>query len=51
MAFARARAFCLDPGRIYLHTRGRFPKGSVDPGAEAETLRTDISQVFGIRKD
>lgn len=23
------RAFCLDPGRIYLHLRGRFPRGEV----------------------
>jgi len=25
-------AFALDPGRIYINARGRFPRGSVDPG-------------------
>ncbi len=27
---AESKAFALDPGRIYLNRKGRFPKGSVD---------------------
>ncbi len=33
-----SRVFVLDPGRIYLHLRGRFAEGVVAPGAEAEEL-------------
>ena len=36
-----SRAFCLDPGRIYLNLRGRFPRGSVEP-AEAPGLAEEI---------
>jgi predicted AlkP superfamily phosphohydrolase/phosphomutase len=32
-----SKAFGLDPGRIYLHRRGRFPLGTVEP-AEATDL-------------
>ncbi len=41
---AGAKAFCLDPGRIYLHLRGRYPNGSVEPGAEAEQLRAALER-------
>jgi predicted AlkP superfamily phosphohydrolase/phosphomutase len=36
------RAFCLDPGRIYLNVRGRFAQGCVDP-ASASALRDEIA--------
>ncbi len=36
-------AFALDPGRIYLNTRGRFPKGEVAQ-AERSGLRTEIAE-------
>jgi len=36
------RAFCLDPGRIYLNAKGRFAGGCVGP-AEAPALRDEIA--------
>jgi predicted AlkP superfamily phosphohydrolase/phosphomutase len=33
-----SKVFILDPGRIYLNLRGRFARGGVAPGAEAEDL-------------
>jgi predicted AlkP superfamily phosphohydrolase/phosphomutase len=41
----RATAFALDPSRIYLHRRGRFPRGSVGP-ERVEGLLAEISGVF-----
>ena len=38
----KTRAFCLDPGRMYLNMRGRFAQGCVDP-ADASGLRDDIA--------
>lgn len=35
------RAFALDPGRIYLHTKGRFAHGGLS-AAEAEQLGRDL---------
>ncbi|MEW5913373.1 MAG: alkaline phosphatase family protein [Thermodesulfobacteriota bacterium] len=37
------QALALDPGRIYLHWRGRFPEGGLEPGAKAEALLSDIA--------
>ncbi len=37
----RSRAFALDPGRIYIHRRGRFARGSVAPG-EAKSLMFEL---------
>ncbi|MDH3198691.1 MAG: alkaline phosphatase family protein [Candidatus Krumholzibacteria bacterium] len=37
----RATAFCLDPARIYIHRRGRFPRGSVAP-ADVAPLKAEI---------
>ncbi|MFP6627372.1 MAG: alkaline phosphatase family protein [Deltaproteobacteria bacterium] len=34
-------AFVMDPGRLYLNLRGRYPTGSVDP-ASAESVLKDI---------
>ena len=41
----RATAFALDPSRVYLHRRGRYPKGSVGP-EKADSLLAEISDVF-----
>lgn len=40
-----ATAFGLDPSRIYLHRRGRYPRGGVDE-ARADALMDEISQAF-----
>ncbi len=41
----RATAFALDPSRIYLHRRGRYPRGGV--GSErTEALLSEITDVF-----
>ncbi len=39
---ARTRAFALDPNRIYLNLRGRFPKGTVER-SDRKALREDIA--------
>lgn len=36
------RAFCLDPGRIYINAKRRFPDGSVTPGSAYERLREEL---------
>jgi len=38
---ASTRAFVLDPSRIYLHRRARFPKGRVEE-AEAPALKAEL---------
>jgi predicted AlkP superfamily phosphohydrolase/phosphomutase len=38
-----SKAFALDPGRIYLHERGRFARGQVE-SMEREALLTRISE-------
>ncbi|MEB2284975.1 MAG: hypothetical protein B6D46_11905 [Polyangiaceae bacterium UTPRO1] len=38
-----SRVFVLDPGRIYLHYRGRFAEGTVAPGAEAEEILEHVA--------
>jgi predicted AlkP superfamily phosphohydrolase/phosphomutase len=40
-----AVAFGLDPSRIYLHKRGRYPRGGVD-AARADALLDEISSAF-----
>ena len=44
---AGTRAFALDPGRIYIHRSGRFPRGGVGD-AEAEALKLRLRQ--GLRE-
>lgn len=39
-----SRAFCLDPGRIYLNLKGRMPQGCVDPGLDAEALCREMAE-------
>jgi predicted AlkP superfamily phosphohydrolase/phosphomutase len=38
----KSKAFALDPGRIYLHERGRFARGQVEP-AEREGLLSRVA--------
>lgn len=46
----RSRAFSLIPGRIYINLKGREPRGSVEPGAEYESLRDDlIARLLSLR--
>ncbi len=40
-----ARAFALDPSRIYLHRRGRYPKGRVEE-REVPALREELKAFF-----
>ncbi len=42
---ADTRAFALDPSRIYIHRKGRYPKGSVDP-ADVPALRQELKEMF-----
>lgn len=41
----RATAFALDPARIYLHKRGKFPRGGVTPDRE-DALLSELASVF-----
>ncbi|MBI4716141.1 MAG: alkaline phosphatase family protein [Nitrospirae bacterium] len=38
------RAFNMDPARIYIHLKGKYPRGTVSPGAEYEALRDEIRE-------
>ncbi len=42
----KTRAFCMDPGRIYINVKRRFPAGSVLPGKAYENLREELSQAL-----
>jgi predicted AlkP superfamily phosphohydrolase/phosphomutase len=37
-----SRAFAMDPNRIYLNLKDKFPKGSVDP-SDANTIKQEIA--------
>lgn len=43
---AGSRAFALDPGRIYIHRKDRFPKGGVDESS-ARAIVEDIKAGLG----
>lgn len=43
-----SRAFAMDPTRIYINTKGKYPQGTVEPGAEYQRLREEIAQ--GLRE-
>ncbi|HET9772605.1 MAG TPA: alkaline phosphatase family protein [Acidimicrobiia bacterium] len=43
-------AFALDPGRIYLHRKGRYPLGAVAPGDEAAVLE-DVTAALAALTD
>jgi len=40
-----ATAFCLDPARIYLHRRGKYPRGSVSDAA-APGIKKELKALF-----
>jgi len=43
-----SKVFVLDPNRIYVHTKGKFPKGSVDPsdaGKVIEDVKAALSEL------
>ncbi len=40
---ANTRVFSMTPGRIYVNLRGREPEGTVEPGAEYETIREEVA--------
>jgi predicted AlkP superfamily phosphohydrolase/phosphomutase len=41
---SESKAFALDPSRIFINTKGKFPKGSVEPGAEEKRLTAEIAE-------
>src|SRR5205823_6172483 len=46
-----SKVFVLDPGRVYLHRRGRFPLGTVD-AAEGEALCARVTEgLLALRDD
>ena len=40
-----SRAFALDPARIYIHRKGRYPKGSVDE-SDVAAIKKELASVF-----
>jgi len=45
-----SRAFCLDPSRIYINTKGRFPNGCVGP-AEVPALVDELAEKLAALTD
>ncbi len=41
---AESKAFALDPSRIFINTKGRYPKGSVEAGAEEKELIAELAE-------
>ncbi|MBN2400134.1 MAG: alkaline phosphatase family protein [Candidatus Aminicenantes bacterium] len=41
----KAKAFALDPSRIYIHQKNKYPKGMVEAG-EYNAIRQDLKQLF-----
>jgi predicted AlkP superfamily phosphohydrolase/phosphomutase len=37
----QSKAFVMDPSRIYIHKKGRYPRGNVDPG-DVSTIKDEI---------
>jgi predicted AlkP superfamily phosphohydrolase/phosphomutase len=44
-------AFALDPGRIYIHRRDRFARGSVEPADVAELKKQIAEKLLALRCD
>ncbi len=42
---SQSRAFAMDPSRIYIHRKDKYPKGSVEEN-DVEKIRTDLKQLF-----
>jgi predicted AlkP superfamily phosphohydrolase/phosphomutase len=46
----RSKAYSLIPGRVYINLKGREPRGSVEPGAEFESVCEDlIARLLALR--
>ncbi len=43
---AKTRAFCMDPGRIYINVKRKYPGGSVAPGKACEALVEELAQAL-----
>jgi len=39
------RAFALDPGRVYIHLKGKYPRGSV-PSSDRRVVEEEIDALF-----
>jgi predicted AlkP superfamily phosphohydrolase/phosphomutase len=42
---SRSKAFALDPSRLFIHEKGKYPRGSVARG-DREKVRKDLKQLF-----
>ena len=40
-----SRAFALDPARIYIHRKGKYPRGSVDEG-DVAAIKKELTEIF-----
>jgi len=50
--WSRTRAYCLGLSGLYLNIRGREAQGTVQPGAEAHSLQTElIAKLSGLRDE
>lgn len=43
---ASSKAFILDPGRIYINLKGKYPAGSVESGTEYEDVISHITETL-----
>jgi predicted AlkP superfamily phosphohydrolase/phosphomutase len=41
----RSKAFALDPSRLYVHAKGKYPRGAVD-SSDYEKVRKDLKRLF-----
>ncbi|MGQ9477800.1 MAG: alkaline phosphatase family protein [Candidatus Bipolaricaulia bacterium] len=48
---AETRAFALDPARIYLNLKGRYPRGSVDPKDKEKVIAELLALFAGLSLD
>ncbi len=49
---AGTRAFAMDPSRIYINLKGKYPRGAVEPGRQYEGLVSElIDKISGIEVD
>lgn len=48
---ASSRAFCLDPGRIYIHSKDRYPRGCIQESDVASLKEELADQLSGLKFD
>jgi predicted AlkP superfamily phosphohydrolase/phosphomutase len=46
-----SKLFVLDPGRVYVHRRGRFPLGTVEPAEAVELLARATEGLLALRDE